>query len=80
MDRGVLMPCTCWIDDESIEPEMKIIRDHCREIVRIAKVIHSKGDLHGRGTPTPRHPLDDVHILLDDLFAGKCSETVKEVK
>jgi hypothetical protein len=76
------MPCFCWIDDSEIEPEMKIIREHAREIVRQAKIIHGKGDLYpkvGDG-PCPRSPILDVHTLLDDLWNGRCSEAGKGVE
>ena len=68
------MPCFCWISESEIEPEMKIIRDHAKKIIEQAKIIHQKGDLYPKSGPTPRHPLEDVHALLDDLWNGKCKE------
>lgn len=69
------MPCFCWIDDSCIEPEMKIIREHMKEIVALARIIDRKGDLPPRsGPPIPRHIIGDIHQLLDDLWTGKCKE------
>lgn len=69
------MPCFCWIDDSRIEPEMKIIRDHMKEIVKQMKIIHGAGDLYPKsGPPVPRNILDDIHELLNDMYTGKCSE------
>jgi len=74
------MPCFCWISDSAIEPEMKIIREHAREIIKQARIINYKGDLHSDAGPLPRSIMGDVHSLLDDLWLGKCSETGEEVK
>lgn len=71
------MPCFCWIDDSEIDDEMKLIRDHVKEIVNICRSIHSKGDLYPKpdsGVSYPRSPVLDVHTLLDDLWNNKCSE------
>jgi hypothetical protein len=71
------MPCFCWMGDNEIEEEMKIIRDHMKEIVKQAKIIHGKGDLYpNERNPgcTPRSILKDCHDLLDDLYNEKCKE------
>ncbi len=71
------MPCFCWISDDAIEAEMKIIRDHMKEIVKQMKIIHGKGDLHPKQGPLPRNIRDDVHQLIDDLYTGKCDEKLR---
>ena len=69
------MPCFCWMEDSEIESEMKIIRDHMKEIIKQARIISSKGDLRpNSGPPYPRSIVDDIHTLLDDLWSGKCKE------
>jgi hypothetical protein len=68
------MPCFCYIDDQYIEPELKIIRAHMRIIIEQAKILHSKGDLSPLSGSKPRHILDDIHKLLDDLWNGECQE------
>lgn len=69
------MPCLCWIDDGAIEPEMKVIRDHMKEIVKHAKIANAKGDLYPKsGPPIPRDLIQDIHQLLDDLWTEKCQE------
>lgn len=75
------MPCHCWVSESEIEPEMKIIRDHMKEIVKLVKIIDGRGDLSPseKTSPAPRHVKDDVHKLLDDLYTGKCQEKPNEV-
>lgn len=70
------MPCFCWMSDGEIEEEMKIIRNHMKEIVKQARIIHGKGDLYPneKSSPRPRNIIDDLHRLLDDLYTGKCDE------
>ena len=69
------MPCFCWMDDSEIEPEMKLIRLHVKYIVAQMNIIHSKGHLYPKKGSLPRHIMDDVKCLLDDIWSGKCSET-----
>ena len=69
------MPCFCWMDDSEITKEMAIIRNHMKEIVVQAKIIHGKGDLYPKsGECTPRNILEDIHQLLDDMYNGTCVE------
>ena len=70
------MPCFCWISDSEIEPELREIRKHAIEIVKLGKLIHDKGDLYpsAKSSPCPRSPMEDIHKLLDDLWSGKCQE------
>ncbi len=70
------MPCFCWMGDEEITEEMKIIRQHMEAILVQMRIIHGKGDLYPskNSAPLPRVILEDVHKLLNDLWIGKCEE------
>lgn len=66
------MTCYCWKDDCELNPEMRVIRDHMREVVKQAHLIDEK-------QAVSQNILEDVHALLDDLYRGKCAETGKRV-
>jgi hypothetical protein len=74
------MVCCCWVDDSEIEPELIDIRNHAKEIIRLAKMAQGKENLSPNNTPLHRIVMEDIHALLDDLWNGKCQETGKEIK
>jgi hypothetical protein len=59
------MPCMCWFDPP--EASKKLIKEYCQKLVFEIRELEKDGDPLGC-------TMKDIHILLDDLYSGKCQE------